>query len=175
MTRVIMQKGKFLKLVLFSFLAFAALFVPCAQAGSGDNGASLQRVKLKPAKVGGKWQFAWDVRFGTARGILVLKQHADQVTGTFVEYGKTYSLTGSLQGQAITFDIPFGGPVPYTIEFKGTVDRQKMTGTSGLKGGGHVFLGHANEIQEPERPWTALKGLKHPLNYVGKPPKDDDD
>jgi hypothetical protein len=116
------------------------------------------------------------VRFGTVRGILVLKQHADQVTGEFEEYGKTYPLTGSLQGEAITFDVPLTGPAPYTIEFKGTIDRKKMTGTSGLKGGGHVFLGHANEIQEPDRSWIATKGLRHPNNALpGKPPTDDDD
>jgi hypothetical protein len=74
----------------------------------------------------------WDVRLETVRGILALKQHADQVTGTFEEFGKTYSLTGSLHGQAVTFDVPFTGPPPYTIEFKGTVDGGKITGTSAL-------------------------------------------
>jgi hypothetical protein len=74
------------------------------------------------------------VRFGTVHGILVLKAPGDRVSGTFQEYGKTYPLSGRLQRQDITFDGPFGGPVPYTIEFKGTVDgKKKMTGTSGLK------------------------------------------
>jgi len=164
-----------MKPTLSLLLAFASLFAGGAQA-TLQASTNDQPPKLKTVKIGGKWRIAWDVRFGTVRGILVLKQHADQVTGTFEEYGKTYALSGSLQGQAITFDVPFGGPVPYTIEFKGTVDRKKMTGTSGLKGGGHVFLGHANEIQEPERPWIATKGLKHPNNALpGKPPTDDDD
>ena len=118
---------------------------------------------------------SFDHVFGTFVPRLVLKQHADQVTGTFEEYGRTYSLTGSLQGQAITFDVPFTGPTPYTIEFKGTIDHEKMTGTSGLKGGGQVFLGHAGEVDEPQRPWIAVKGLKRPLDASGKPPKDDDD
>ena len=87
----------------------------------------------------------------------------------------SYPLSVSIQGQAITFDVPFGGPVPYAIEFKGTVDGEKMTGTSGLKGGGHVFLGHAGEVDEPDRPWTATKGLKRRNNAPGRPPVDDDD
>ena len=44
-----------------------------------------------------------------------------------------------------------------------------------MKGGGHVFLGHAGEQVEPERPWTATKGLKRPNNSPDKPPDDDDD
>jgi hypothetical protein len=165
---------------IFSLLVAA---VTCLAAGvqagpsdpsSGDRPA-LNTATLKTAKVGGKWRIAWDVRLGTVRGILDLKQHADQVTGTFEEYGKSYSLTGSLQGQAICFDVPFTGPVPYTIEFKGTIERGKMSGTSGLKGGGHVFLGHAGEVDEPQRPWTATKGLKRQNDSPNKPPKEDDD
>jgi len=114
------------------------------------------------------------VRLGTIRGILVLKQHADQLTGTFEEYGKRYPLKGSLQGHAITFDVPFTGPAPYMIEFNGTVAHQRITGTSGLKGGKRGFLGHAGEIDEPQRPWTATKGLKRPNDAPGKPPDDDD-
>jgi len=169
-----MKQGRWTKLTLFLLLGFAAVFAGDAQASPSDQPPTLKSVKLKTVKVGGKWRIAWDVRFGTVRGILSLKDHADEVTGTFEEYGKTYPLRGSLKGQAITFDVPFGGPVPYTIEFKGKVERRRMTGTSGLKGGGHVFLGHAGEVQEPERPWIATKGMK-PLNHSGKPPEDDDD
>ena len=170
-----MNQRRWIKPILSSLLAFATLYTAGAQASPGDQPATLKTVTLNPVKVGGKWRIAWDVRLGTVRGILVLKQHADQVTGTFEEYGKTYSLTGSVEGQAITFDVPFvGGPAPYTIEFKGTVDRKKMTGTSGLKGGERGFLGHAGEIDEPQRPWTATKGLKRPNDAPGKPPDDDD-
>ena len=49
------------------------------------------------AKVAGKWRIAWDVRLGTVRGILVLKQKADNLTGTFLEYGKSYPLSGSVR------------------------------------------------------------------------------
>jgi hypothetical protein len=125
--------------------------------------------------VGGKWRIAWDVRLGTVRGILVLKQSANQVTGTFQEYGKTYTLSGSIQGRAITFEVPFPGPRPYTIEFKGTVEGGQITGASGLKGARNAFLGHAGEVDEPQRPWTATRGLKRPNDRPGKPPDDDDD
>jgi hypothetical protein len=77
---------------------------------------------------------------------------------------------------SITFDVPFpGGEAPYMIEFKRTVDRDQMTGTSAMKGSGQVFLGYAGGVDEPQRPWTALKKLKRQLDYSAKPPKDDDD
>ena len=57
------------------------------------------------------------------------------------------------QGKDITFDVLFpGGSRPHTIEFKGVVDREKMTGTSAMKGGGEVFFGHAWEVDKPQRP-----------------------
>jgi len=166
-----------LKPLLFSTLfLFSLASVPVA---SSADIPSPRTGEIKPPKIAGKWRFAWDTRAGTTRGILDLKQKGDQVTGTFFEelINYTYSLSGTLQGEDITFDIDFpGGARPYVIQFKGTVEggKKMMTGTSALKGGGKVFLGHANEIVEPERPWIATKGMK-PLNHSGKPPKDDDD
>lgn len=156
--------------ILFSLVAASTWFSAAVSANPTDRG-----VVLKPAKVAGKWRIAWDVRLGTVRGILTFKQSATQLTGTFEEYGKTYTLSGSIQGQAITFEVPFTGPKPYTIEFKGTIDGGNMKGTSALKGGGHGFLGHAGEVDEPQRPWNATRGLKHPNDRPGKPPDDDDD
>jgi hypothetical protein len=74
--------------------------------------------------------------------------------GTFKEYGKAYSLSGSIQGHSITFTIPFPGPRPYIIEFAGTIDLDgdKIRGTSGL----------------------ADEGLKRQNNSPDKLPDDDD-
>jgi hypothetical protein len=49
-----------------------------------------------------------------------------------------------------------------------------MSGTSALKGGGNGFLGHAGEVDEPQRPWTATRGLKRQNESPDKPPDDDD-
>ncbi|HXZ40249.1 MAG TPA: hypothetical protein VEG68_05870 [Terriglobales bacterium] len=166
--------------ILCSLIAAGALFAGGAQAKAngpnpGDTVPALKTVSLKPAKVGGKWRIAWDVRLGTVRGILILKQRASQVSGTFEENGKTHSLAGSIQGHSITFQVPFTGTYPFTIEFNGTIDRGKMSGTSASVGGGPVYLGHGGEVDEPQRPWLAIKGLKHQLVSPNKPPKEDDD
>jgi hypothetical protein len=161
--------------ILLLMLVTGLWFAGDVRAGAADSGPTLKAAKLKNAKVGGKWRMAWDVRLGTVRGVLAFKQHADRVEGTFQEYGKTYLLSGTVQGRDITFQIPFPGPAPYTIEFKGSVERDKITGTSALAGGGRGFLGHAGEVEEPQHPWTATKGLKHDNTTPDKPPKDDDD
>lgn len=148
----------------------AAGFVGSAQASPRNPNPA-----VKTAKVQGKWRIAWNVRLGTVRGILILKQHGSTVTGTFQDDRGSYPLSGTVQGQAITFDVAFIGPPPYAIEFKGSVDGEKISGTSGLQNGEPGFLGHAGEINEPQRPWIATKGLKRPNNAPGKRPDDDDD
>ena len=165
------------KLIILAFVVVAACHAAHLPVDAADSPAP-NSATVKPAKITGKWQIAWDVRLGTVRGIMDLKQKGNQVTGTFFEHttSQTYSLSGSLQGKDITCDVAFpNSERPYTIEFKGTVDGDKMTGTSAMKGSGQVFLGHAGEVDEPQRPWTALKGLKRQLNHSAKPPKDDDD
>ena len=165
------------KLIVLAFVVVAAWHAAHLPVNAADS-PTPNSATVKPANITGKWQIAWDVRLGTVRGIMDLKQKGNQVTGTFFEEitGLTYSVSGSLQGKDITFDVPFpDSERPYMIEFKGIVDRDKMTGTSAMKGSGQVFLGHAGEVDEPQRPWTALKGLKRELDHSAKPPKDDDD
>lgn len=161
-----------LQFIILCLVAAATWFGAGAQASSTDRAAI-----LKTAKVGGKWRIAWNVRLGTVRGILLLKQSAAHVTGMFQEYGHTYPLSGSIQGRSITFVVPFTGPRPYTIEFKGTIDgdNDSIRGTSRLADGGQAFLGHAGEVDDPERTWTATKGLKRQNNTPDKPPDNDDD
>jgi hypothetical protein len=168
-----MNKRKWIQPILFTLVVAAAFLVGGAQATSNGRDPV-----LKTAKVRGKWRIAWDVRLGTVRGILDLKQNAAQVTGTFFEEinGKSFPLSGIVQGSDFTFDVSFTGPPPFTIEFKGTVDGEKITGTSAMKGSGQVFLGHAGEVDEPQHPWTATRGLKHQNEGPPrKPPKEDDD
>jgi len=167
-----MMQRRSLQLALFSLIVAGSVLAGAARARDNDHGPA-----RKAAKVRGKWRIAWNVRLGTVRGILTFRQSAEQVTGTFEEYGQTFPLSGNIRGRAITFDVPFSGALPYTIEFQGTVDGDgdRMTGVSSMKGGGHVFLGHAGEQVQPERPWTATKGLKRPNNSPDQPPEDDDD
>jgi hypothetical protein len=108
------------------------------------------------AEVTGTWQVDWVVRLGTVHATLRLKQDGSRITGTW-EDRVSYPVSGSVREKAIVFEVPFSGPRPYTIEFKGTVDGGKMSGTSQLKGGGNGFMGHGGEVMNPDRPWTAIR------------------
>jgi hypothetical protein len=104
-----MIQRKWLQPILFSLGVAAAFLVGGAQATGGPA--------LKTVKIQGKRRIAWDVRLGTVRGILDLKQSGSQLTGTFFEEfnGETYSLSGDIQGEDIAFEVTFPkGSRPFT-------------------------------------------------------------
>jgi hypothetical protein len=115
------------------------------------------------ANVAGTWQISWQVRLGTARATVRLKQDGSKLSGTFQEMAVSSNLAGSIQGKNLTFDVEFPGKRPYTIEFTGTVDGEKLSGTSRAKGveGAGAYLGHGGEVVQPDHPWTATRSPEH--------------
>src|SRR5580704_7719809 len=86
-----------------------------------------------PANVAGTWQISWQVRLGTAHATVQLTQDGSKLSGTFQEMGVSSHLSGSVQDKNISFDVEFPGPRPYTIEFTGTVEGEKINGKSRAK------------------------------------------
>ena len=115
------------------------------------------------ANVAGTWQVSWQVRLGTAHATVQLTQDGSKLSGTFLEMGVSSNLSGSIQGKRIIFDVQFPGPRPFTIEFTGTVDGDKITGASQAKGveGAGAYLGHGGEVVQPDHPWTATRSPEH--------------
>jgi len=111
------------------------------------------------ANVAGIWQITWEVRLGTAHATVQLKQDGTKLTGTFQEIGVSSRLAGAIQGKDISFDVEFPGPRPYTIEFIGSLDGEKMSGKSHAKNveGAGAYLGHGGEVVLPDHPWTASR------------------
>jgi hypothetical protein len=114
------------------------------------------------AEVAGAWQVSWQVRLGTAHATVQLTQDGSKLSGTFEEMGVSSKLSGSVEGKNISFDVQFPGPRPYTIEFTGTVDGEKISGKSFAKGieGAGAYLGHGGEVVQPDHPWTASRPPK---------------
>jgi len=112
-----------------------------------------------PVSVAGKWQVSLQARLGTVQATVDLQQDGSKLSGTFQESKSTSSLTGAVDGANVSFDVQFQGPRPYTIEFLGKVDGDKITGTSVAKnvGTAGAYLGHGGEIVQPEHPWTATR------------------
>src|ERR1700733_16166847 len=111
------------------------------------------------AEVAGAWQVSWQVRLGTAHATVQLKQDGSKLSGTFEEMGVSSRLSGSIQGKEISLDVDFPGPRPYTIEFVGTVDGEKISGKSRAKNveGAGAYLGHGGEVVQPHHPRPASR------------------
>jgi len=114
------------------------------------------------ADVAGTWQISWQVRLGTAHATVQLTQDGSKLSGTFEQMGVSSNLSGSIQGKNVSFDVQFPGPRPFTMEFAGTVDGEKISGKSFAKGveGAGAYLGHGGEVVKPDHPWTASRPPK---------------
>jgi hypothetical protein len=115
-------------------------------------------------RVAGKWLVSWQARLGTEQATIELVQEGSRLTGTFHDLHHYASLSGVIEGKEISFAVEFPGLRPYTVGFTGTVDGDKISGTSQAKniGGAGAYLGHGGEIAQPEHPWTATRPANPP-------------
>jgi hypothetical protein len=118
----------------------------------------------QPLSVAGRWQMSWQARLGTEDATIELVQNGSNLCGVFHDPRHSSSLSGTIEGKNISFDVPFPGARPYTIAFKGTVDGDKITGASTARNisGSGAYLGHGGEIVQPEHPWSAIRQAEPP-------------
>jgi hypothetical protein len=85
-------------------------------------------------EIAGKWQLSMETPHGMVKGDLQLKQDGSKLSGTYVvEHMGTLALTGSVDGQKVSFsmDVPNSDQ---TFGFSGTLDGEKMSGTTAQGG-----------------------------------------
>jgi hypothetical protein len=144
------------------FLVFASVLISSllAIAQAAGNSASTSN-SSKSVDISGKWQIAWTGRLGTEHCTLQLAQDSGKLKGTFQDQRGSSPLSGTIDGAKISFDVQFQGAHPFTTRFTGTIDADKITGTSQAVGvgGNGAYLGHAGEIVQPEHPWTAARAV----------------
>jgi hypothetical protein len=135
-----------------------------SSASSTSSSSDASEKNAGGVDVSGKWQVAWTGRLGTEQAKLELKQDSGKLQGTFEDQRGISSLTGTIDGKNVTFDVQFKGPRPFSTRFTGKVDADKITGTSQAVGVGAsgAYLGHAGEIVQPEHPWTATRATNPP-------------
>jgi len=146
-------------LVVFSTILFVPRFAPwlaTAQTPPAQNSPA-QKPPGPPADVAGNWRVSWQGRLGTEEGTLHLQQEGAKLTGTFQDLHGISSLTGNVAEKQLTFKVQFKGKYPFTTQFIGGVEGDKIEGTSQAVevGAGGAFLGHGGEVVHPEHPWTA--------------------
>lgn len=87
------------------------------------------------ANVAGTWQISWQGRNGTQQGTLQLQEDGSNLSGTFKGPRGSTSLTGSLQGNNISFNVQMQARRTITISFTGSVESDKMSGSLQMQGG----------------------------------------
>lgn len=120
---------------------------------------------VSPTEVAGNWQVSWQGRLGAEPVALHLQQDGAKLTGTFQDFHGIMPLSGTVDEKKISFEVQFKGPRPFTTQFTGTVDGDKIEGTSqavGVESGGGAFLGHGGEVVHPEHPWTGKRVANQP-------------
>jgi len=97
------------------------------QPGVALPGASAQDGPA-PAEVSGSWQVSWTAGKGNQRqATMQIKQNGTKLSGKFQSESGSSSLTGSLQGNRVSFSAKMR---KRQASFTGTVDGDKMTGTT---------------------------------------------
>lgn len=149
----------------FSRILIAFIFIPVSLACClAQSAGSIAVSSVTPADVAGKWEMSWTGRLGTEKCTLELQQDSTKVKGTFRDLRGDSSLSGTIEGNKLSFDVEFKGPRPFTTRFAGSIDSDKITGTSRAVGAGSsgAYLGHAGEIVQPEHPWAATRAKDRP-------------
>jgi hypothetical protein len=98
----------------------------------------------------GKWQMQLEMSVGTSTPVLVFKQDAEKLTGTYTgRYGE-YPLVGKVDGRKLEFVV--------TINAEGTETRMSFTGE--LTPAGDVIKGNAELGGMGEATWLAKREKK---------------
>lgn len=100
----------------------------------------------------GKWQMTLEMEVGTSSPVLVFKQDADKLTGTYTgRYGE-YPLVGKVDGKKVEFVV--------TINAEGTETRMAFTGELTTTPTGDVLRGGAELGGMGQATWLAKREIK---------------
>jgi hypothetical protein len=98
----------------------------------------------------GKWQMTLEMEVGTSSPVLVFKQDAEKLTGTYTgRYGE-YQLTGKIVGTKLEFLV--------VINAEGTETRMSFTGE--LQPAGDLIQGNAELGGMGQATWLAKREKK---------------
>lgn len=113
---------------LYTFVVVFLLATPLLLAQDSQSSES------QPVNIGGAWQVSWQGRGGTQQGTMQIQQDGSKLSGTFEDASGSSSVTGSVSGKNISFNVQIQGR-PMTLAFTGTLNGDKMSGTFQPQGG----------------------------------------
>jgi hypothetical protein len=107
---------------LLAVVLMVVVGVACLPAQSAEKGES--------GKIAGKWQMSIDTPHGPMKGPLEVKQDGAKLTGTYeLEMFGSMTLAGKVEGDKVSFNMEVAA-AGITIAFTGTVDGDKMSGST---------------------------------------------
>lgn len=135
-----------------SWLMFVSMiFLSACLAASAETLPS----SITAVNVAGKWELTWQARIGETQGILKLQQNGPKLNGSFQSPLGSPSVSGTIEGQSISFKLQFEGNHPFSIAFTGKTDGHKMSGKFDLPGMGDGYDQHGENAQPTNYSWTA--------------------
>jgi hypothetical protein len=111
----------------------------------------------EPANVAGTWNITVSGEAGSANQTIVLKQDGNKITGTFRGPRQSGTLEGSVLGNKISFHV--NARIP--LDYKGTVDGDKMNGTLTTHGKSGDWIATREKLDHVEsvsNPWPFQGG-----------------
>jgi hypothetical protein len=114
-------------------------------------GQDAQSNQSQSTNIGGAWQLSMQGRDSAQQASMQLQQDGSKLSGTFQGPRGSSPLTGSVDGNNISFNVQMQGRRgAMTLAFTGTVDGNKMSGTLQPQGG---HEGHGGG----SRSWSAVR------------------
>ena len=113
------------RLYAIIFICLLATPLLLAQDSESNNSPS--------TNIGGAWQLSWQGRDGSQQATIDIQQDGSKLIGTFQSPRGSSALTGSVDGNHVSFSVQMQGRRNITLAFTGTIDGDKMSGTFSLK------------------------------------------
>jgi len=109
----------------------------------------------QPPNIGGSWQLSWQGRDGSQQATIQIQQDGSKLSGRFQGPRGSSALTGSVDGNNVSFSVQMQGRRTITLAFTGTIDGNKMSGSFQPQGGGGGRGGR--EGGQESRAWSAVR------------------
>jgi hypothetical protein len=131
------------------------LFFVCVLAAPLLLGQDSESNQSQSTNIGGAWQLSWQGRDGSQQATIQIQEDGSRLSGTFQGPRGSSALTGSIDGNNVSFSVQMQGRRSITLAFTGTIDGDKMSGTLQPQGGSGGREGRGGG--QGNHSWSAIR------------------
>ena len=151
---------------VYSLVFICILAVPLLPSQDSQSNNS------QPVNIGGTWHVSWEGRGGSQQATMQIQQDGSGLSGTFQDPRGSSQMTGSVNGNSVSFNVQVQGRRTMTLTFTGTIDGEKMSGTFQPQGGGGGREGRGGG--QSNHSWSAVRQQGN-SGHQSEPSKNEDD